>query len=136
MSSDYALQLAAGAINKASSNMNIIANNIANINTSGYIPMDVYSQDWLNDIEMEAYLSKMYLADEKLFTTNGVYNTFSDKAVFEFGTDGDLSRALSNKVDLAREFTNLIANEHALEANAKVITTVDTMYGVVLDMKV
>lgn len=135
MSLNSTMQIAANAIRQIAYSTNGTAHNVANVNTPNYTPVDIYYQTGPYGIGMDAYLSETYLSDELLFTENGNYNTFSDKATLDFSIEGGMLRATSNKVDIAREFVDLISDQRALEANAKVITAAEMMYGVVIDMK-
>ena len=139
MSMDSALQTAAGAITQIAYSTSSTAHNIANVNTPGFSPTDMNYQTGPSGMGVEAYatdsyspedyMSDAHKLDADLFTANGNYNSTGTKATFEAGSADDRIRQISNEVDVAKEFTDLIANDIALKANAKSFTSNDAMFG-------
>ncbi|MDD2357611.1 MAG: flagellar basal body rod C-terminal domain-containing protein [Thiovulaceae bacterium] len=86
--------------------LNNNANNIANVNTDGFIPSDTYLSNNANG---------NVSADTRLATDNG---------------------SQTSQTDLTKEITDQITISRSVEANVNTIKTQDEMFGSLLDIKV
>lgn len=125
MSLNSILQINGNVISDAAYRANVIAQNIANVNTPGYTSRYLYPQNGFYSVDIELPFPEGQAFD----------GTISDADIREMSVSDMILKETLNNVDPAREFTHLIATEHVLEANAKVITAADMMYGVVVNMR-
>ncbi len=86
--------------------MNNNANNIANVNTDGFIPSDTRLSDTANG---------SVSANTRLATDNG---------------------SPKSQTDLTKEMTDQITISRSVEANVNAIKSQDEMFGALLDIKV
>ena len=121
--------IAASALNAFSIDMQVRANNIANVNTNGYISQDTAFMTGPRDQGV---------------SVASIYNTYAPSSpqpsaitINENGREMYAAGALEgNNVDLAHDFVRMIASQRAFEANAAVIRTHDDISGTFLDLKV
>lgn len=121
--------IAASALNAFSVDMAVRANNIANVNTPEFHARNVtLTSGYQNQGVTVASITED--------TTPGPI--LPDFAAANHGGTAVHTRGYldGSNTDLAREFTGMIATQHAYTANAITIRTVNDMTGTLLDMKI
>lgn len=92
--------------------IDVTANNIANGNTNGFVPMR---------------------ADFHATSPGGVYATISSQGSAAAATDGDAGRESPSGTDLNTEAVNLLDYKNGYLANAKALKTQNDLIGTLLD---
>lgn len=105
------------ALSSFGTQMNVTANNVANVNTDGF----KRSRTVLEEGQNGSVTPRV----EKINTPG---------PVVQEGLESGETRELSN-VDIAKEITDTIPTQRGYEANLKVVQTMDEMLGKVIDMK-
>ncbi len=128
MSLSATIATAGNAITQIGDNLNVSAHNIANINTPNFQSVDYYAPSF--DADGMVYYGGFLYDNAELYPTIGALEQ-------ELSPYQDEIAALArNDVNLATEYLRFIQNENALEANAKVLTTADSMNGYLMDMTI
>ncbi len=114
-------------LSQVGENMTITAHNIANVNTPDFQAMDYYAP-FTSDGLM--YYGGFVYDNADLFPTvdnmSDVLGSYQDEVM----------GIAKNDVVLASEYIRLIQNEHELDANAKVMSTADSMNGYLMDLTI
>ncbi len=92
--------------------LNVTANNIANGNTNGFVPMRT---------------------DFHATSPGGVYATISSQGAAASASDGDTDTESPSETDLTNEAVNLLEYKNGYLANAKVVKTQDQLLGTLLN---
>ena len=113
----------ASALNAFGSGMQAIAHNIANTST--------------RDFEPQTYTYMSGPAEQSVvFVPKAGFDQSLDPPSYPDPSLGYWTDDINNSVDLPREMVNMITTQRAFEANARTITTMEDMSGVLLDMVV
>lgn len=123
---------AASAMNALGQGMNATAHNIANVNTAGFDPLQVYYETGpqglgvqVSSVESAAYP----VSDRAAANANPALEAVDMVSMLP-------PEALnSSNTELAREFSTMIATQRAYEANAVSVQTWDAMLGTLVDIK-
>ena len=104
---------------------------VANVSTAGFEPRRaVYSNNANNQgVSFDAVLKDAGSAAVQK------PDWAAAKAVYDVTSGLPLEASAPSGTDLSREFTTMIATQHAYEANAQVVRTSDSMLGTILDIK-
>lgn len=131
MMSSNSLQIGASALNAFSWGTAVTAHNVANVSTAGFEPQRAVYSNNANDqgVSFDAVLK-----DSGSAVVQNPDRTASE-AVYDVTSGLPLEASAPSGTDLSREFTTMIATQHAYEANAQTIRTSDTMLGTLLDIK-
>jgi flagellar basal-body rod protein FlgC len=130
-SSNSSLAVAAGAMTAQSWGLAVTAHNVANVSTAGFQPgRAAYAT---GPAGFGARLSAVVPAADaaRPEAANGASAVSPAQAVYDVTT---IVGAPSG-TDLGTASVEMIATQHAYEANAQVVRTADAMLGTLLDMK-
>lgn len=130
--SSLAAYTAASAMNALEQGMNATAHNIANVNTSGFDPLQVQYETGPQGqgMQVAAVESAAYPLSDRADVNANPAPEAADMASL-------LPPELldSSNTELAREFSTMIATQRAYEANAVSVQTWDAMLGTLIDTK-
>ena len=102
------ISIGASALKVYQTKTDVIAHNVANINTEGFKPKTVHLKE-------------------------NNYSNIDDKTQVGSGVSVDAITENQGTANLATEFTELIKSQRSFEANVKTIKTADEMLGTLLD---
>lgn len=140
------LYTALTALDTFSTGWQAIANNVANVNTDGFKGSHARYQDAPNGQGVQLGEIRTDTSPGALVPGHGEYvnarsleraEAAAEVAAAQAAVDARAAelREASN-VQIEREFTQAIIHEHAIAAQAVMVTTYDDMMGTVLDIKV
>ena len=121
-----ALWSAASGMKTQQDNMDVIANNIANVNTNEFKASSVRFET--GPMDQGVQISEV--------RKDGSPGSFVQAPVFTEENGRAIQRqgwVESSNTDVAREFTNMISTERAFQANVASIRTADEMLGTILN---
>ena len=113
----------ASALNAFSSGMQATAHNIANVSTSNFEP------------HTYVYMSGP-MDHGVVFMPKAGFEQSVERPAYTEPAPGYFTDIINNSVDIPREMVNMIMNQHAYGANARVISAGEDISGVLLDLVV
>jgi len=113
------INISLSALNSFSRTQEVISNNVANVNTDGYNSKRVILEEAPNDQGVRV----QQIREER----NNVQNAQNDKQPER--NESNNNPVPQNNVELEREFTDMIQNQNAYNANAQVVRTENQMVG-------
>ena len=125
----YLGSTALSAMNAFSVDMQVRANNIANVNTPGFKAQDITLVTGPQGEGVRVGLVSRDTSPGPLVPSLISVSDDGREAYAPGYVEG-------SNTDIAREFVNMIATQRAYEANAAVVRTADTIAGAVVDMVV
>ena len=109
------------ALNSFEKVQEVVSNNVANVNTDNYNRKDVV----LEEMPKDQGVRVQEVREER----NNNVNQTQNAAEQNQRTEQNNLNIPQNNVDLAKEFTKMIQNQNAYNANAQVVRTGNEMVG-------
>ena len=137
MSLGSALATAMSGLRANQAALSIVSSNIANVQTPGYVAQsvnqvevttgDIGSSVMVTGVNRQ--LNQFVQSQLRTETAGGAYAVTDQSGPAIIGASGTISGSSleGSNTDIAEEFTKLIVTQQAYSANAKVITTANTM---------
>ncbi len=132
MNINSALNVAGNTIVEYGNDMQLIANSLANINTPYYQSSDRYTQ--LGNLAAE--MSRDLSYGEFIYENADIYPEYEELSSESQEYADEVYGMIQNDVNVAAEYVNLIQTENNLAANTKVVSSIESMNGYLMDLTV